>query len=514
MRTLNILILLTLLLFIGCHDDKGNYDYTELNEPLVEDMNYRYDLTFGDPLEIHPKLTFPGEQSLDVNYFWYLGDSLVCTEKDLVIESFTLRSGWVTANFIVEEAQTGIRYMNPFNISVSAPYETGWLILMDEGGKSKLAMIRENFQEEESGAITVVYKEIVDINSSTELGSTPRRLVEHWAGKYSSVGLGEILVMNGTGDSYELSGEDLTPILKTIQEFNGEVYPAGFSPVDALYVTHFSFLLSEDGKLYFRQNMDPEAFHTGTYSTTPMEGPQNMELGFFIPSIYNKTSQGLFYDKHNRRYLLWADSYQDFDPNDMGFLSRLDMVKKYPEGFSDLDDLKMDVVLVGSCDPYYDESVYFAILKSDEGKYYMQQFSAKCWYGSISATPDFQSEFPLANQLKEDSKMALTKDSKYVFISSDNKLYYASRAAKDKMVFHEYEAYLGGKIVQMRPVVTEDTGERLGVVDENGKFYVLDLSVQVMNNGGKVLYESQNRFGKVVDMIYKYGDRNLWAIGW
>ena len=511
MRVLGIFVLLAVFVFMGCHDDEGNYSYRELNEPTVDSLAWSYALVYGDPLEIKPVLTFPLGENPNVNYEWVIGDSIYARTKDLKIEKFE-RIGYTSAFFIVEEQETGIRYMNQFTIDVTAPYQEGWLMLAEENGKSKLMMVRVLEQEKNDGTMETVYTEIVDVNPEVDYGSSPKRIMEHWAGAFSASGLGEIVVLNAEGDSYELEGEGLLPVVSTSQEFSGEVFPAGFSPIDALYLTHFSFLLSSDNKLYFRQNKDVNAYHTGYYSSLPMEGPQGMEIGFFIPSVYCNTYQGLFYDKQNRRYLLWTDSYyEDLDPNEVGKLCRLNQVDKYPEGFSNLDNLGMDAVYVGACDPSYYTSYYFAILKSDEGKYYMQQFSATNSWGRVSAKPDFQAEFPETAKLQSDSRFAVMYNGDKFVFTSGNELYVATRSNKENMKFIQYTNYKGGKIVQLKE---NTSAKHLGVVDENGKFYVLDLASTELANGGKVLYESTNSFGKVVDMIYKYGSRSLWQNGW
>ena len=260
MRVLSILVVLALLVFMGCHDDKGNYSYRELNEPTVDSLAWSYALVYGDPLEIKPVLTYPLEQNPHVNYEWVIGDSVYARTKDLKIDEFK-KIGYSKAFFIVEEQETGIRYMNPFTINVSAPYQEGWLMLSEENGKSKLMMVRVLEQEKNDGTTETVYTEIVDVNPEVDYGSSPKRIMEHWAGGSYSPGLGEVVVLNKQGESYELEGEGLLPVVSTRQEFTGEVYPNNFSPMDALYVVHFSFLLSADNKLYFRQNKDIEAFH-------------------------------------------------------------------------------------------------------------------------------------------------------------------------------------------------------------------------------------------------------------
>ena len=73
-RIFNIILLL--ILFIGCYEDKGNYDYRELQEVVIELPVDRYSIQFGEALRITPVITtsIPEE---DLRYYWeFLIDTL------------------------------------------------------------------------------------------------------------------------------------------------------------------------------------------------------------------------------------------------------------------------------------------------------------------------------------------------------------------------------------------------------------------------------------------------------
>ena len=60
MRYLNILCFLAIFSLIGCYDDKGNYDYSELNEIslLPDAQDGLYAIARYDTLRISPELSF------------------------------------------------------------------------------------------------------------------------------------------------------------------------------------------------------------------------------------------------------------------------------------------------------------------------------------------------------------------------------------------------------------------------------------------------------------------------
>lgn len=95
MRSKNIIYALAVLIlsFIGCYDDKGNYDYADLNEIQIEEFNYISSPTLGDTIRIVPKFTYSkGDSSnVELSYEWTFAGKVIGNERNLewIIDTMT-----------------------------------------------------------------------------------------------------------------------------------------------------------------------------------------------------------------------------------------------------------------------------------------------------------------------------------------------------------------------------------------------------------------------------------------
>ena len=81
-----LFVVMFLLIITSCYEDKGNYDYKNINEVTVKlPKKYFPNLIMGDPIVIEPEITFKNPK--DTAYFkyeWYL-------ESELTIRSAASR---------------------------------------------------------------------------------------------------------------------------------------------------------------------------------------------------------------------------------------------------------------------------------------------------------------------------------------------------------------------------------------------------------------------------------------
>lgn len=75
MKILNITFLLFFIgaFITGCYDDKGSYDYSDINQIEIEKFLYSGQaFTVGDTIRVNPTLTFSKDPSdtLTLNYEW------------------------------------------------------------------------------------------------------------------------------------------------------------------------------------------------------------------------------------------------------------------------------------------------------------------------------------------------------------------------------------------------------------------------------------------------------------
>ena len=115
MRTIIFFVCLTGLLF-ACYDDKGNYDYNEINQITIQGIDSLIRCDQMDLLYI--PVTLEGTQYADTNrftYFWEINRKTVSTAKDLnVYVNFPL--GENEARFVVTDKELGTKAFKYFKI--------------------------------------------------------------------------------------------------------------------------------------------------------------------------------------------------------------------------------------------------------------------------------------------------------------------------------------------------------------------------------------------------------------
>lgn len=134
MRHINYYIALLLVTMIAsCAEDKGNYDYTSLNDVVVERFNEgkAYVTSIGKTITIETNLTYKlNEKPDDFSYLWIIGADTVSKEKNLVY-TVPERSpyGNTDCNYVVTNKLNGMKYFRPFSINVVSLFNWGFYIL-------------------------------------------------------------------------------------------------------------------------------------------------------------------------------------------------------------------------------------------------------------------------------------------------------------------------------------------------------------------------------------------------
>jgi hypothetical protein len=142
-------ILLPVLVF-SCYEDKGNYDYKELDPVMIEGLDEVYSVyTYQDVLDIRP--TVSNDERYD--YCWQLypttfnvnlrqvprPDTLALT-RELNYEVL-LNPGEYILVFNARDKTTGYTEMKTVTLKVSTRNMTGWYLLKDHDGKTDFDFI-------------------------------------------------------------------------------------------------------------------------------------------------------------------------------------------------------------------------------------------------------------------------------------------------------------------------------------------------------------------------------------
>ena len=143
-----IYLLLVVGLFSSCFDDKGNYDYTDINEVTISGFseNIYSVISYIDTLRIEPEIqgTLSSNEN-DFEFAWKIipenldfsqveegEDFIVGQEKNLSLP-ITLKAGKYICFYLVKDKASGVTYKHKFELQARTTTSEGWLVLSNNG---------------------------------------------------------------------------------------------------------------------------------------------------------------------------------------------------------------------------------------------------------------------------------------------------------------------------------------------------------------------------------------------
>ena len=554
------LIIYSLLLFIvtgfySCLDDKNNFDYKQVNELDGEILNIDiagYEVNVGEELTISPTFKFTiDKENPDVSYEWYLDGK----KLDVTTPSYTFSSdkyGIYELTYAVVDNKTGVKFSLSTKITVTSAYLKGWAILSDMNGRSALSFIKVKTVKKlyydsdgrEAYKDSIVYEE-VEKDIIPDLGTEPLRLLEstgYWDLAYQDLNSGEevlydeLVVMQGS-KWVELNGNSLMKSVYTEEEFNGDI-PDDFSPVDAVMTYSSKFLFNQNGYIYYNQRAVANDFHAGFYLSDPIWGGTRFKKMYGIQKFndYMRTIPVLTTD-NSLQYIWDGGLTYEFPTIHMNTLmysgNVYEIVDDEGKGDSRFQNMEYEIInmLPASTekDDWYDTCMprWVALLKKD-GNYFLRNFSLDTYYVNPPVKVGDYFEKNIKSEMFADYKdMVVFQNKRYVVIANGAELWYCSTTDEGdsgiKIKLEDGDA-LPGEIVSLSYLdinfntEKEPVNGHLGVEFSNGEFRIYEVIEQKAGDTAtevtlKKLYpnkvsnlQGDNKFGTIVDAIYKFGD--------
>lgn len=184
-RSLLFISILAVLLgggLAGCYDDKGNYDYRDINDvtvkmmPEAADGFYRYKLRPTESFDVTytPQVTqsfAQDEKNLEyrwrVSYYDEAKQGMVtdsAATKELTLTFPPAKPRMYSVVFQLTDISTNVSTYLSMSMRTVNPYINSWLVLNGEAGKRRISSI------EEPDSVGYVFTE----NAYTDMGNTPR----------------------------------------------------------------------------------------------------------------------------------------------------------------------------------------------------------------------------------------------------------------------------------------------------------------------------------------------------
>lgn len=155
-----------LLGVVSCYDDKGNYDYHDINEVTFRDVNTTYNVLLNiDTLKIDALVQMTSGDETDASrfhYAWVISPQNSSNQKDTISKErvlkyfISLAPNTYDLYLKIWDQETNVLWKKKFTITVGTPYSRGLMLAgEDENGNVDLQMISM------AGVDTVVVRDIL-----------------------------------------------------------------------------------------------------------------------------------------------------------------------------------------------------------------------------------------------------------------------------------------------------------------------------------------------------------------
>lgn len=537
-----------LLSMTSCYEDKGNYDYKEMNDVEISVSTESSSFSLGDTVKSKPQLTFAlGRESLDLEYEWTYDGHVVAHSRDLEWIADTIAQN-KDLRLAVLDKSTGVSYFGSATISISSPFKRdGWTVLSEKEGHSMLTFMRN--QTEDGVLKPVVTRDIYQMINKESLGSQPVSMyphwVEQWDGEDRMISWLWIAQKGGQG-AVDVSGSSYQREAQLSQMFL-EGYPNNFAPEAVIDLQCLTMAVGEDGTIYTRVKESNLLFNTSRFLNTPLtsdvEGKVKVDGSKIAYAPFAGHGGLLLYDKNSGEYLHVTDKLGSNMTFNSGKILTLNVDEttyiNHPE-YARLDNMKdYTVHFVGACESgIYGRMRYYAIIEHKQThKFYLQKFIVRDFSGSVTATSlaaTYESQIEAAPELGQiidgSSKNCFSlfryQESawQYLFISKGNDLY----------LYYLKENMLFKCATFNSPITSVDTqyynNQYIIVGLESGDAYIMKgytyntsdentidkyvinkgQTIQVTGVDGKFVLYHEKDLGRIIQVMYKPSSGNGW----
>lgn len=504
------LVLFGILALVSCLDDKGNYEYDDVsaNKISIRLSSSTSSAYLGEAITFSPSLVIANPERADTNVFkweyYFNGYGLVCTTRYMNHVFEDAKVGTVEGILRALDTTTGQSYTYNLSFKYLNPYNQGWLLLLKDGNKSKLNLVKKLNDEWRMD------NDLTRLLHNVDLGTNPQKLVYNYTTYRNEVRIFQDQDVILEGDNYEQVGT-------FEEEFFGNKYPEGFEPS---YVTttggKVSAILGTNGDVYTKIFYDKTTYPSERWMERVLQdngrklNVQHLISGIPLSSsVYNL----LVYDRDSSSFYLIGGN--GFNAN-TGSLFRLDP----PEGWSadssfapsPRDLSEYDVLYCALRYPSSTNMNLFTILrKKTSNEYFFYGFEYRSNSYNTEVSNMYYKKVPdgVAGMLGDGAMYRVTKGTRvsdpiYLFIvpSSERKsLYYCNvlLPSPELILYENFQE----DITALNMNYNTDT--ELGVGLANNNFYVLNVTRELLtgsSNEDKIICEI-NVGATIVDCCWK-----------
>ena len=440
-------VLLLGALTSACVDDKGNYDYVNLNDYAIGGLADSYEvLAYIDTVEIDPTVTLANDDEAIVNddpnlsYEWHICYSKEIDENhsaahqhrtlstDRVLKwGVDVPAGNYNLYCVVKDRTTQLERYSYTNVMVKSALGKGFMLLGDVNGTPELGL---DMLTMAPGRDTVMVENVYD-NSERQLTGADKILYSGW---YSSAP-GETMWMTTNDDSFHMiSGDKFTitgdlaheAIIDNEYGFKTpmkicDMFPKqgpGNTYSRANYCSSFRIFTTEEAVF-------PASIMTDEYFVNPANrySASSKEFFKFYPTIFYKQPS---YRPYSLQFYIFDTDAQQLTRTPGAYTYTY--VQAVPDGTTDnwsynFAKQNRHLVYGQNGENPSSTSCYFIVKENDADKYYIYNLTipAYTWYATTKNL--YEIDLAAVPGFAEASHYAFSSYRTSIFYSVGNKLY-------------------------------------------------------------------------------------------
>lgn len=537
MKKINYFFISLFTLLIGCYEDKGNYDYKDIQQIEIEAFP-SINKTVGDTIRIEPEFNIDiPEDASYLSFEWSVGGETRPDDPNWNSRNFLwVADKLVSSNIVLKITDTRyrVKYMQQGYCTVAGEFDAwfSWTILAEKDGEASLAFFKTEETEwssDYSVATITEWKEYDDLypsrNGGQKLGRGALSMREHYCDDRSNDNVGQYWIFTQDGAT-DLEGVGFTKDITLNQAFMGGSIPEGVVIQGGVFMKMADIVYDQNGRLYSRVKSDPNLFNSDYFLTEPVkydgETLEQCEPIFGRYTKYNGTHTPII-DRKNNRLLVFMDGGTYFGYDELKGAGHifglpeptLDQGDKLPDNYIPLDNFE-GYELIDMCYKKVTSSElpgFYALFKDATGHFYLEEFALRSYMDAVQGV-----YLRLSNIKVHDLGGKLTQvpslmcvppngATDYVFFAIDNVLYMYD---KDTGIWSEYLRFDA-------PITAMDGDNHyknmlLAVGLENGKFHVVNI-VNAKNRPleERIMCTTKARFGKIIQINWKIGSKGSWT---
>lgn len=400
-------LLLLLLTLSSCFKDEGNYDYRDITELQIEELESKY-FTQGDLIEFEAKVTPSIDGDLS-NYSikWYIGKKTQDDWDKLKLSwvADTVTNGFERIQIQITDLRTNVTYsQGTRNFKIDPEFVSGYsvLVLSEKDGNSKLGFVKYLTQEKRPDPIMpnaeVTYptewKEYYDLyatqNNGEVLGTGPIALQEHFIKENG----GQYCVIQKSG-AVDVERVEMKKDIVFSTTFEDGSYPAGMDYISGGNIMRWlDVVTDQSGRIFTRYKLSESLYNSGAFGKDPVEFEgEQLKNCIVYRNPYTENKYSYILDRDNNRMLLMYDgggeSYGSHELKGAGKIVRIpeplnsSSTPKNYRSFNDLSGCEVLNVTYRGASGMYINMTYRDIAT---GKYFTQTANIYKDYSSTNVT--------------------------------------------------------------------------------------------------------------------------------